>query len=60
MKFGYMAGFRSDLISEIEFAKKHFDFIEITIRPFLLSDIKSDLSQIRESLQGVEVLGHIH
>jgi hypothetical protein len=29
MKFGYMSGFRSDLISEIKFAKKHFGFTEI-------------------------------
>ena len=31
LNFGYMPSFNTDLISEIKFAKKYFDFIEITL-----------------------------
>jgi len=60
MKFGYMSGFRSDLCSEIEFAKKHFDFTEITIQPELLKTISGVFPNIKKALSGFEVLGHIH
>ncbi len=36
MKFGYMSGFRADLLSEIKFVKEYFDFVEITLKPELL------------------------
>jgi len=40
MRFGYMLSFKTDLLEEIDFAKKYFDFIEITL--------KRDLTQYRE------------
>ncbi len=60
MKFGYMSGFRADLCSEIEFAKKHFDFTEVTIQPELLRTINNNFYNIKDALNGFEVLGHIH
>lgn len=60
MKFGYMLGFRTDLISEIEFAKKYFDFTEITIQPELLKNIDDVFYEFKKATDGVEVLGHIH
>lgn len=55
-----MAGFRADLISEIEFAKKYFDFMEITIQPKLLENIDGILSEVKTALCGFAVLGHVH
>jgi len=60
MKFGYMAGFRSDLLSEIRFAKKYFNFIEITIQPELFKNFDSIFNDIEKELKDFEVLGHIH
>lgn len=60
MKFGYMSGFRGDLLSEIEFAKKHFDFTEITIQPKLLETIDNIFHDLKKAVNGFEVLGHIH
>ena len=60
MKFGYMAGFRADLLSEIEFAKKHFNFIEINIQAELLKTIDNIFYDFKNALSEIEVLGHIH
>lgn len=60
MKFGYMSGFRADLVSEIEFAKKHFDFTEITIQPELLVSIDDIFSDLKDAVGDFEVVGHIH
>jgi sugar phosphate isomerase/epimerase len=60
MKFGYMSGFRADLVSEIEFAKKYFDFTEITIQPVLLQLIDDIFPDLKKSLAGFEVVGHVH
>ncbi len=60
MKFGYMSGFRADLVSEIEFVKKHFDFTEITIQPALLQSIDDILPDLKKSIGGFEVVGHVH
>jgi sugar phosphate isomerase/epimerase len=60
MRFGYMSGFRADLISEIEFSKKYFDFTEITIQPELLKTIDDIFFELKKAIHGFEVLGHIH
>jgi sugar phosphate isomerase/epimerase len=60
MKFGYMSGFRADLVSEIEFAKQYFDFTEITIQPALLQSIDNILLDLKNSLGEFEVVGHVH
>ena len=60
MKFGYMSGFRVDLFSEIEFAKKYFDFTEITIHPELLKTIDDIFNDLKKMTDGFEIFGHIH
>jgi len=55
-----MSGFRGDLISEIEFAKKHFDFTEITIQPELLEKIEDILPGLKKAVGSFAVLGHVH
>lgn len=60
MKFGYMSGFRGDLLSEIKFAREHFDFTEITIQPELLLAINDILPDLKKAADGFMVLGHIH
>jgi sugar phosphate isomerase/epimerase len=60
MKFGYMAGFRADLLTEINFAKKHFDFIEITLLPEILKTIDGLFSDLKNATADIEILGHIH
>jgi len=60
MKFGYMSGSRADLISEIVFAKKHFDFTEITIQPELLKTFDNIFYDLKRTTENFEVLGHIH
>ena len=60
MKFGYSAGWRGNIFSEIEFAKKHFDFTEITIQPELLKTIDEIFTDIKNAIGDFEVLGHVH
>ena len=60
MKFGYMSGFRGDLLTEIEFAKQYFDFTEITIQPALLETIHDIFYDLKSTTVNFEVLGHIH
>lgn len=60
MKYGYMAGFRAELESEIKFAKKHFDFVEITLKPKSLDFPLQHFSALKNSLKNFEVIGHIH
>ncbi len=60
MKFGYAAGSRGDLLSEIEFGKANFDFVEITIKPELLRKFDPIMPRTKEMIAGFEVLGHIH
>jgi len=55
-----MSGFRANLISEIEFAKKYFDFTEITIQPELLKTIDNIFFYLQKATYGFEILGHIH
>ena len=55
-----MSGFRTDLFSEIEFARKHFDFTEITIQPELLKNIDNVFYDLKKAIDDFEVLGHIH
>jgi sugar phosphate isomerase/epimerase len=55
-----MSGWRANLLSEIEFAKKHFDFVEITIQPELLKKIDDIFYDLKSAVNGFEVLGHIH
>ncbi len=60
MKFGYMSGFRTDLISEIKFAEEHFNFTEITIQPEVLKTINSIFHDLKKEIDSFETLGHIH
>ncbi len=60
MKFGYMSGFRGDLLTEIKFAKQYFDFTEITILPVLLETIDDIFYDLKSATANFEVLGHIH
>jgi len=60
MKYGCICGFRSNLINEINFAKKYFDFVEITIKPNLLNHNQKYFLKIKKILGGFEVLGHVH
>ena len=60
LRFGYMPSFSMDLISEIKFAKKHFDFIEITLKLNLAEYTKKYLNRLKKILDNFEILGHIH
>lgn len=60
MEFGYMSGFRADLFQEIEFAKKHFDFTEITIQPELLKAFDKIQPNLQAMIRNFKVLGHVH
>jgi len=60
MKFGYMSGFRGDLLTEIEFAKQHFDFTEITIQPEVLKTVDDIFYDLKNATANFEILGHIH
>ncbi len=60
MKFGYMLGSREDLFFEADFAKKHFDFMEITIQPELLKKTDTFFNRLEKAVYGFEIVGHIH
>lgn len=55
-----MPSFEMDLISEIKFAKKYFDFIEITLKLDLSKYTPQYISKIKTTLNNFEVLGHVH
>ncbi|UZE93078.1 MAG: sugar phosphate isomerase/epimerase [Candidatus Nealsonbacteria bacterium] len=59
-RFGYMPSFNIDLISEIKFARKNFDFIEITLKYNLIEYSKKYLEKVNQNLGNFEILGHIH
>lgn len=60
MKYGFMPSFEIDLLSEIEFAKKYFDFIEITLKLDLSEYTSQYILGLKCALNNFEVLGHIH
>lgn len=60
MKYGFMPSFELDLISEIKFAKKYSDFIEITLKLDLSEYTSQYISKLKATLNNFEVLGHIH
>lgn len=60
LKLGYMAGFRGGLVKEIEFAKEHFDFIEITLLPDVFLEIDGLFPDLKRATEGVEIVGHLH
>ena len=51
--------FEMDLFSEIRFAKRHFDFVEITLRPGSLYT-HNYVSKLKKALKNFEVLGHLY
>lgn len=55
-----MPDFHVDLLSEVEFAKKHFDFVEITLKMDLSEYTQEFLKQLEENLRNFEALGHLH
>ena len=60
LRLGYMPSFNINLMSEIKFAKKHFDFIEITLKYNLKEYSGKYLGKIKQNLGNFEILGHIH
>jgi len=60
MRFGYMPSFKTDLLEEIDFAKKYFDFIEITLKRDLTQYHRFYLKKIKNRLSKFEILGHLH
>jgi sugar phosphate isomerase/epimerase len=60
MKLGYMPDFPAKLLSEVEFAKRHFDFVEITLKMDLSEYTEEVLKQLKKVLGRFEVLGHLH
>lgn len=60
LNFGYMPSFNTDLISEIKFAKRYFDFIEITLEHDLTKYSNDYLKRLKKNLTNFEILGHIH
>jgi len=60
MQYGYMSGFREDLETEILFAKEHFDFTEVMLKPELFEHTTEYFSKLKNALKTFEVLGHIH
>lgn len=60
MKYGFMPSFEIDLLSEIESAKKYFDFIEVTLKLGLSEYTSQYISKLKHALNNFEALGHIH
>jgi len=60
MKFGFMPSFEADFFQELEFAKRHFDFIEITLKPDLSIYSREFIHRLRYSPDNFEILGHMH
>ncbi|MCD4783036.1 MAG: sugar phosphate isomerase/epimerase [Candidatus Eremiobacteraeota bacterium] len=61
MKIGYMPSIYSeDILPEIAFAKKHFDYIEITFKRDLSIYSKKYISSMNDILRGFKVMGHVH
>lgn len=60
MKFGYMSSFKSSLFSEIIFAKKYFDFIEITLELDFSKYTRKFIEELINVLEGFEVVAHLH
>ena len=54
-----MPSFGLDLASEVQFAKKNFDFIEITYNPDEHYG-QDRIRAIKESLEGIRAVGHLH
>lgn len=57
---GYMPSFSADLLEEIKFAKKYFDFVEITLKRGLSQYNRKYLKQVKDILDEFKILGHIH
>jgi len=59
MKYGYIPSFGLDLVSEIQFASKQFDFIEITYNPEEYYE-QNHVRGIKEALASIRAIGHLH
>jgi len=60
MKIGFMPDNEQDFLSEVEFAKNNFDFIELTSEENLDKYNKKYIQEMRNVLRGIEIIGHIH
>lgn len=60
MKYGYVSSTKNDLMSEIVFAKKYFDFIEITLDLKLSKYSAGYINMAKKTLGDFSVLGHVH
>jgi len=60
MEYGYMNDFNADLFDEIKFAKKHFDFFELTLEENLLKYNTNYVNRLKKTFGKFKVLGHIH
>jgi len=58
--FGYMPSLEEDLLQEIKFAKRFFDFTEITLKRNLSCYNGGVIDELREGLTNFVTLGHIH
>ena len=57
---GFMPSFNSDLLEQIEFAKRHFDFLELTL-PYNLRPWSPEyIESVRKSLGKFSLVGHLH
>lgn len=54
-----MPSFEADLVQEIKFAKKYFDYIEITLNPDAHLSVQK-IARLKQVLNGFPIIGHIH
>ena len=54
-----MPSFGLDLVSEIQFAGRHFDFVEITYNPDETYG-QSRVRDIKKALESIRAVGHLH
>lgn len=60
MRIGFMPASNQDILSEIRFAKKYFDFIELTSKEDLKKYTKKYFTKIQKELHKFPVVGHVH
>lgn len=60
LSFGYMPSFNNDLLTEIDFTKSHFSFIEATLKYDLEEYTEEYLAKIKKALNSLELMGHTH
>lgn len=61
-RIGYIPGFGESFEDEVLFAKKHFDYIELTldVKEGFKEYSKREIAKMKKTIGGFEVLGHMH